>query len=420
MRFVCTTLPLFLEGEGGRGDEVRETMTQQSIAFHHLRNLKLAAILFGVLVISTPAFAQPGIEFSGYVVDFPVYQRTTPTIAQMFNIDQDQFLNITRVRLRPMAHLWSGAFLALEYEISALYQSSPLPVTESPDRRKRQLVDLTWRPVNEKHFSVLHFVDRLFLRQTSDVGDFTLGRQRISWGTGRVWNPTDLFNPINPTTFSKIEKDGVDALSARFHLGRFTDLHLVVNPENEWKTVNSGARFRTNVSEFDLSVMAGGFDKLFVVGGDFAGNLLDAGVRGELIAVAGRRTSDTGFVKFILGADYQFTAEFYGMIEYHYNGGGRTDKLRYELVRLLRGGILNLARDYIAATGSYMIHPLVNSSLSVTFNLNDGSRFVSGVVTYLAGDEFTISLGGQLFGGSEFTEYWYYPHAVFLKADLFF
>jgi hypothetical protein len=418
MGAVRMFLPLLLAGEGGRGDEVQKAHLTVSCLF--LRNLKIAAPACCIVIMFSSASAQSELEFSGYVVDFPVYQRTTQTIAQLFGTEQDQFLNITRVRLRPTAHLWSGAFLVLEYEASALYQSTSQLITESPDRRRRQLVDLTWNPVSERHFTLLHFVDRLFLRQTSNLGDFTLGRQRISWGTGRVWNPTDLFNPINPTTFSKIEKDGVDAFSAKFHLGSFTDLHLVVNPENAWKTVNSGARFRTNVSEFDFSVMVGGFDKRLVVGGDVAGNLFDAGVRGEIIAVPGRNSSDTGHVKFILGADYQFTAEFYGMIEYHYNGEGRTTKERYELLRLLRGDILNVARDYLAATGSYMIHPLVNSSVSLTFNLNDGSRFVSGVVTYLAGEEISISLGAQLFGGNEFTEYWYYPHSVFLKADVFF
>ena len=44
---------------------------------------------------------------------------------------------------------------------------------------------------------------------------------------------------------------------------------------------NGGFRFRTNYSEYDLSLIGGYFDKRIVIGGDFAGNLFEAGVRGE-------------------------------------------------------------------------------------------------------------------------------------------
>ena len=378
------------------------------------------SFLLAMAIVSATCSAQPVVEFSGYVVDFPIYQRATPFVALLSDTEQDQFLNMVRLRLRPTVQLWDGAFLALEHEVSALYRSTAQYVAESSTRRRGQLLDLAWNPVNRENVSVTHFVDRLFLRQTSDVGDFTVGRQRISWGTGRVWNPTDLFNPINPATFSKIEKDGVDALSAKFHLGNFTDVHVVINPENDWNTVNTAVRFRTNEKEFDISLMAGQFAQRIVLGGDFAGNAFDAGVRGEVIVSQDRENRASRFVKYIVGVDYQFTAELYAVMEYLHNGEGGSTREQYDLMRLLTGEILNLARDYLAATGSYMIHPLVTSSVTLTANLNDGGRFVSGVVTYLAGDEFTITCGGQVFSGGEFSEYWYYPNSVYLKVDLFF
>lgn len=56
------------------------------------------------------------------------------------------------------------------------------------------------------------------------------------------------------------------------------------------------------------------------------------------------------------------------------------------------------------------VHALRSVSMSV----------IKGEFTVIAGDEITISLGGQVFGGSDFSEYWYYPHSAFLKADVFF
>jgi hypothetical protein len=282
-----------------------------------------------------------------------------------------------------------------------------------------QVVDLTWNPVNRQKLTVLHTIDRLYLRQWFGLGDLTLGRQRIAWGTGRIWNPTDLFNPLNPVTFAKIEKDGVDAAVLKMHLASLTDFTIVVNPENDWRATNIGVRFRTNVAEFDLSSMLGEFRKRVILGGDFAGNFFDAGLRGEGIYVF-PRDNRQAFIRFILGADYQFNPDLYGLVEYQYNGEGAETRAAYDLIALAEGRIQNVARNYAVVQGSYLLHPLVTASLSYTRNVDDASGFAGIVVSYAATSEFAVALGAQIFVGEELTEYWYYPATVYLKADVFF
>ena len=368
----------------------------------------------------SPVVAQFEFNFSGYIVDFPAYQQSKDLVARFFGVERDQFVNVTRLRLRPALSLWRDAQLSVEYEISALYHSTPVLFQVQSEENSRQIADWTWKPIDEKRFTALHYVDRLHFKQGFGFGDLTIGRQRIAWGTGRVWNPTDLFNPINPASFAKIEKDGVDAALVKFHLGSFTDLSLVVNPQRGWNTSNAGFRFRTNVSEFDLSVVGGRFDKRVIVGGDFAGNLFDAGVRGEGILSAVPDNLDSNYVKLILGVDYQFTSRLYGLVEYHFNGEGAKNKFQYDLFRLARGEIINVGRNYLTAQASYLVHPLLNTTVSWTRNLDDRSQFVALVATYSAADEISLTLGGQLFLGDDFTEYWYYPNAVYIKADVFF
>jgi hypothetical protein len=305
----------------------------------------------------------------------------------------------------------------MEYEVAGLYHSGPSTLTGDGGRAPGQVADLTWRGVREEHFSVLHTIDRLSLKQWLPFGDLTVGRQRIAWGTGRVWNPTDLFNPINPATFAKIEKDGVDAAVIKFFLGSFTDLSLVYNPEERWRT-NAGFRFRTNMAEFDMAVVGGVFGRRTVVGADFAGNLFDAGIRGE--GIWAKPAGGASFVRFILGADYQFSSDLYALIEYQHNGEGADASERYDLVRLTQGRILNLARNYVTAHGAFLLHPLVTLILSHIQNLDDGSGFAGGMVSWSATPDLSVAAGGQLFFGDELTEYWYYPGAVYLKTDLFF
>lgn len=367
----------------------------------------------------TEVVAQPTYTFSGYVVELPSYQRVNDLLSGVFNVAQDQFVNVTRGRLRPSLSLSNSTQLSAEYEIAGTYFSSAVPFSITPQQRRRQLFDLTWTPISASEFVVTHFIDRLYCRSEFDFGEATIGRQRIAWGTGRIWNPTDLFNPLNPTTFAKIEKDGVDAIAAKFFFGGFTDLMVVWNPQKDGAT-NWGARIRTNVNEYDVSVIGGYFDQRVVLGGDFAGNLFDAGLRGEAIVSANANQFRSNFAKWNLGVDYQFTPEFYSLAEYHFNGEGARTKETYELLRLINGEILNLGRRYAALSASYLIHPLVNVSVTGIANTDDGSKFLSATTTYSAADEISLSLGGQIFLGETLTEYWYYPNVAFLKGEIYF
>jgi hypothetical protein len=372
-----------------------------------------------LLFIAQTACAQYELSLTGYVVDLPVYQRMNELIPLLTGGDRDQILNVTRIRLRPTMTLWENARLEFEYEMTASYHSSVLLMSLQQDEPRRQVVKLTWQVLQEEHVTLLHFVDRLAFTQRSGNTEFVIGRQRISWGTGRIWNPTDLFNPLNPTSFAKIEKDGVDAVSSKIFLGEFTDVTLVLNPQRNSRG-NGGGRFRTNFREFDLSLVGGVFDDRTIIGSDFAGNVLKAGVRGEGILSMATRNSSDRFVKYILGIDYQFTPEFYLLAEYHYNGEGSTDRLRYDLPKLLKGDILNLGRDYLAVSGSYLLHPLVTASATVMVNLNDESRFQSVTVSYSVSEDWTMALGGQLVEGDEMDEYWYYPNSLFVKVEAYF
>jgi len=365
------------------------------------------------------AFSQVDLKFSGYVANFPIYQILKEPLATLTSSDRIQFVDVSRVRLRPSLDLSSNAFLMLEYEINATYFSSPILFLTQPQTRG-QLADLTWNPDIGTHWSAVHYVDRLYLRQSSSIGDFTIGRQRISWGTGRVWNPTDLFNPINPTSFSKIEKDGVDAVLGKFVLGNFSDLSIVWNPIEEFRRSNTGGRLRTNIGGYDVSLVGGLFDERRIIGADFAGNIWDAGLRGEAIVSASRGSWRDNFVKYIIGVDNQFTQKLYAMAEFLYNGEGKSRPSEYEFQRLISGQILNLGREYLTGLVSYLVHPLATFSVSTTYAFTDCSGFLSATFAYSASDEAALTLGGQVFYGDEFDEYWWYPSTLYLRGDWFF
>lgn len=376
-------------------------------------------LLASFLLLAT-GHTEQNFDFPGYVVSLPVYQNNQELLAQVFNENENQFLNLIRLRLRPLWHLWSGARLSLEYEADMLYTSSRSLFFTPTDKKPRQTVDLQWMPLNRSQVKLIHYIDRLYLRQNWSWGLLIAGRQRISWGTGRIWNPTDLFNPINPASFDKVEKDGADAVSLKYFLGGFTDLQLVYNVEDNWHTQNIAGRFRSNYRTVDFSLMIGRVERRMVLGADFAGNLFNGGIRGEaLFSAVGNTTADPYF-KYILGWDMQLNPKLYTLLEYHFNGQGSSRKENYNLSGVLEGKILNVARHYLFLQATYQIHPLVILGAMNNFNFDDGSGFAGITATVSTSDNTSLIIGAQLSYGEIFSEYWYYPTSFYLRGDWYF
>lgn len=385
-----------------------------------MRCARMWAVFFAAILAPGVARPQPELDFSGYVVHFSVWQQNPQRLRALFGLDETAWVHLSRVRVRPVLYIGSTSRVGAEYELDFLRLSAEVPYVELSAVGRRQLYDWRWEPLEKPNYRAIHYIDRLYFRQDFAWGNIVVGRQRVSWGTGRIWNPTDFFNPINPANFEKIEKDGADAISGKLYLGDLTDLQLVVNAEDHWEQKNIAARFRTNWRTYDFSVVAGHVDERTVVGGDFAGNLWDAGVRGEIAHFFKSEEGSDAFTRAILGIDYQFTPKLYGLLEYHYNGEGKRDRRRYEFLRLLRGEILNLAQNYLFLQGTYQLHPLLFILAGGCTNLDDGSQFWLLMASYSAGDNTVVSLGAQIFRGDQDAEYGLFPDAAFAKLEWYF
>lgn len=376
-------------------------------------------LLIGIFLFGLSILAQPDFQISGYALNMTIYQPATDL--KIVKLD-DQYFNLTRLRIKPSLNFGYNARIDLHYEINSLYMNkSSFGIFDlNSVSNRRQIVDLNWNVINNNNLITNHYIDRLSVRHEMNWGNVEIGRQRISGGTGRIWNPTDLFNPINPANFTKIEKDGADAISTMIYLGNFTDLNIVYNPTDDFNQSNYGFRFRTNYAQYDFSFVSGYFDKRIVAGLDFAGNLFDAGIRGEVIFSIANEDDKENFLKFILGADYQFSSELYAVVEYQFNGEGKTQKTDYELTRLTSGEILNLSRNYLHTGLSCQITPLLNFSLNNTFNFNDKSGFLGFSAYYSITSDLYILAGTQISYGNEFTEYWFFPDTYFLQGEFYF
>lgn len=380
-------------------------------------------LLLGLLLLN-PSLLK-GFDFSigGYVFELPVYQRLGASIDSLLpsnNQDKNLYQSITKIRLRPVLNLWEDARIeaALETRIDISKYENPL--FNSENIYPRHLIDLDWKLLSDGNVLINESIDRLFFKQTFEDFELTLGRQRINWGVGRIWQPTELFHPVNPANFGKIEKTGADALSAKFFFGNFTDAELIVNFRERISDFNYGLRLRTNFSPFDISGIIGYFDRNPAIGMDFTGNVFDAGIRAEAIYIRNDEKPDSSYFRFIVGLDRQLSPTIYGMIEFLYNGEGETCKYCYNPIKLLSGTVLNLGVYYLSGLVTWQAHPLITISGIGMYNINDYSGYATGNAAWSASENLTLSAAMMYPFGLQKSEFWYYPISFYLNAQCFF
>ncbi len=384
---------------------------------------KFKYLLF-LFIITLQLRADYDFDYGGYVYAVPSYQQLSTSIDFFVpgnTINKNQYSWFTKLRFKPVFHLWEDARLEAAAETQIFIAQFPNPFVNTQSIYSRQAVNMTWDLYNKGDFKAIEYIDRLFFKQTFNDFELTVGRQRINWGVGRIWQPTDRFHPINPANYVKIEKTGADAISFKYFLGLFTDAEIVVNFREVMNDNNYGFRLRTNFSPFTTSFVFGYFDRELNAGFDLSGNIFGAGVRAEGIYVNNNEFPDSSYVRLIIGADYQFNSKLYALAEFQYNGEGTTCKYCYNFIKILNGEMMNMGKYYIAANLNWQIHPLLTLSANLMQNLNDGSGFFSPIFMWSTLENLSINAGGLFAYGSERTEFWYYPKtSVYLTAQFFF
>ena len=359
-------------------------------------------------------------DFSGYYKNLFGYTDLNLEIPEEFDPGYEYLLDdYNRFRLKTEANLAENVTLLSHYEIRLVYGDSQGLKAEFGEveglpnnlislfgltgLKPERFLNLNWEIEDNKNLYAEHGFDRLLLSYHLPFADLTVGRQAISWGTGRLWNPTDLFAPFSPTEIDTEEKAGTDMINLEIPIGSLTGFNAVYTPLKTFEDSSIAGRFKTNIYAYDISMMMGKFHEEMVYGLDFSGYIGGAGFRGE-----GTYTQVEGeedFFRFILGTDYSFPKNLYLALEYYYNGFGTNNENNYLtllsspefLKRLQRGEVYNLARDYLGVFLTYPIFPLLTLWGTVIFNIDDQSIFFSPVLEYSILTNLDLMIGANIF-----------------------
>lgn len=246
-----------------------------------------------------------------------------------------------------------------------------------------------------------HGLYRAWAGVEGDRGALRVGRQRVAWGTGKLLNPTDVLNPYDPVSVERDERPGVDAAYARLALGDLSQAEAAYAPHDDWDRSFLLGRVRSNWRAYDVSLMGGktAFSTgTWIAGGDFAGNLWDGTLHGELAYAEPRP-------RWLLGYERSFARDVTVLVEYFNNG---------RAVRPLTG------THYAGGSVGWEPHSLVKLELYGMSNLRDGSQLLAPSATWNALQDLHLTLGWQRFGGGKRSELGRLPNVLYAQAQLYF
>jgi hypothetical protein len=341
------------------------------------------------------------------------------------------------LRLKNKTYLNPQTFLTLHYEaitsgghtrqaIAELKTVFPNLLDDGllaagPPSDDRRFFDLTRTLHDDANSVFYHRLDRLALTWQPDWGAIRIGRQAVTWGSGFLFNPFDLFNPFAPTDIIRDYKMGDDMINFQFSANDIGDLQLLYvarrdpatdSVEFSQSSLAGKWHFAAGTTEFDI-----------VLAEHFEDEIIGFGSRGYLGNAAWRMDATwtflqeddnrEGFLSLVANMDYSWVwwnRNFYGFVEFYFNGLGDEDYSEVIgdpaiLERINRGEIFTLGRKYLSASIQMEVHPLFNIFLASINNMADPSGFFQPYGIWNVTQELELTLGGILYYGESETEY---------------
>jgi hypothetical protein len=347
--------------------------------------------------------------------------------------------HLIHLRLNTKWYAAQNLTAALELRFRAFYGESveKIPFYKELIQTPHDFVDLDaflWE--SEKSLGYLE-VDRLWLDYYKNNLQVTLGWQRVAWGTCWVWNPTDLFNPLNVLDFDYEERPATDAIRVQYYTGPVTKLDVAYKPAKDPNNQILSGLWSLNQWDYDFNFIAGMRFKRWLAGFSWAGDILDAGFRGEILVSQAPNKPDTNsiyqhigelslsawdkpIVSAALSGDYTFPNTFYIHTEILYNNIGKTSNTFLFQPEANKLGLLSAARWEIYQEFAYDITPLLRGSLFGICNPNDKSFVIVPSISYSVVTNLDLFLICMFFEGNPLTEYGEYGTSFFARIKFSF
>jgi hypothetical protein len=281
-----------------------------------------------------------------------------------------------------------------------------------------ELYDTVWDHTFSSSYRYRLKLHRFYAKMTAGPFTITLGRQQIRFGSGRLWNPLDILNPLSPTFVEGGEDQmGTDALRVEYYPGSVTEISLVYAPKRidnrlgddifANRNTNLIGRIRTTFGDTDIAAIGGRVAGKDLGGFDLATIFCDGMLRGSVLYLS--PDEEASYVIASVGYEYTFRNGLYLLSEVFYNESGLNRRenlsLAYAMVAaqewdetsysLLSNQFLTMNRYYLGLALGYDITPLLRGDLFSIVDFDGEGIFISPTLTYNLLQDLDVSVTGM-------------------------
>ncbi len=265
--------------------------------------------------------------------------------------------------------------------------------------RDEGLINLSWTVIDEGDFLLHYIPDRLYVESDRSDWNVRVGRQRINWGVNMITNPNDIFNIYSIYDFDYPERPGTDALRVQRFMGFGSRIELAASPARDLKDSVAAALYSFDLRGYDLQLIGGYYRERFAGGAGWAGGLGGAGIKGEAMFFSDLKSKqESRRANFILAGsvEYMFANNLFLTGELLYNRQGGQDRFHPTGAELSPDNP-SFSRYQAAVQLAYLIHPLLDGSLTTIYYPDQKAVFVSPSLIWSAGKNLDLTVLGQLF-----------------------
>jgi hypothetical protein len=279
------------------------------------------------------------------------------------------------------------------------------------------IVDLSWNAIDNGSLLFNITIDRALVNYTKGNWDITLGRQRVNWGMNLIWNPNDIFNTYNFLDFDYEERPGSDALRVQYYLGDFSKIEVAAKKGRSNDDHIVAAMYKFNKWSYDIQLITGVFQQDWVVGAGWAGNLKNAGFKGEVSYFLPYKAflNSENALSASVSLDYGFKKGLYinGSVLYNSSAAdspGGTGGLLYtnlnakNLMPFKYSGFLQLAKEFT---------PIFKGTMSTIYSPTNHSVIIIPSLDYSVATNWELNFTGQSF--FEFENYQTLGNSLFVR-----
>jgi hypothetical protein len=235
-------------------------------------------------------------------------------------------------------------------------------------RNKSEYLDMQKAWIKDKSLVLHTNVERLYFDYQNSKLNIRIGRQRINWGLATTWNPNDIFNVYNLLDFDYEERPGVDAGKLKYIYNDFFNVECAYANTGQKDGDIAALKCALNKWSYDIQFIAGWYNNQAAFGAGWAGNIKDAGFKGEVQYFVGN-TDLSRHLNLTFECDYMFKKSWYLNAGFLFNDRGIFNPLSKRIIINPGSSPENLmpTRWNAIVTTAKQFSPLLSANMSVLY-----------------------------------------------------